>query len=127
MSGVPEPIRDEAGARALADEARAAGRIALDLEFLWERTYAPIPCLAQVAIGDEVFLLDPIEGGPLAPLAEVVADPDVQVVVHAPSADLTLLVLHGAPPPTALLDVQLVAGFVGLGAGQSLGALVERV
>jgi ribonuclease D len=127
MSSVPEPIRDEAGARAVADAARAEGRLALDLEFLWERTYAPIPCMVQVALADEVFLLDPIEGAPLEPISELLGDPAVRIIVHAPSADLTLMSLHGAPDPTSLEDVQLVAGFVGLGAGQSLGALVERV
>ena len=50
---------------ALAERIREEGRMALDVEFLWERTYAPIPCLAQVATSDEIALIDPIEGAPL--------------------------------------------------------------
>ncbi len=61
-----EPIRDAAGVAAVDDEARAEGRAAIDLEFLWERTYAPIACLAQVATPRGVHLIDPIEGAPLA-------------------------------------------------------------
>ncbi len=38
-----------------------------------------------------MHLIDPIEGAPLGPIAELVADPDVETVMHAPSADLTLL------------------------------------
>lgn len=124
---VNEPIRDAAGVEAVAERARAAGRMALDFEFLWERTYAPMPCLAQVAVGDEVHLIDPVEGAPLGPIAEVVDDPDVTVVMHAPSADLTLLALAGDISPRSLVDVQIVAGFVGLGAGQGLAVLLERV
>ena len=109
-------------------EARAEGRAAIDLEFLWERTYAPIACLAQLATPRGIHLVDPIDGAPLGPIAELVSDPDVEVVMHAPSADLTLLG-HGLrhPARSACTDVQIVAGFVGLGAGQGLATLLERV
>jgi ribonuclease D len=123
---VLEPIRDAGAAEALASSARAAGRAAIDLEFLWERTYRPQPCLVSVAVEDRVDLLDPIEGAPLRPVGEIVADPAVTVVMHAPSADLILLVSALGIRPTAILDTQLLAGFVGLGSGQSLGSLVER-
>jgi ribonuclease D len=115
------------GVAALADRIRGAGRMALDVEFLWERTYAPIPCLAQVATTDEIALIDPIEGGKLDDIAALLADPAVEVVMHAPSADLTLFALGFDVRPANLLDSQLIAGFVGMGAGQSLGALLGRV
>ena len=124
---VPEPIRDAEGVARLAETARDAGRLALDFEFLWERTYRPLPCLAQVAVGERVSIVDPIDGAPLEPLAALVADPEVVTVMHAPSADLTLLALGYDVRPAALVDAQLTAGFVGLGAGQSLSTLVERV
>ena len=122
-----ETITDAAGVDAVVAEARAEGRAALDLEFLWERTYAPIACLAQVATRRGVHLIDPIEGAPLRPVADLVEDPDVEVVMHAPSADLTLLGMAFGTRPENLLDVQIVAGFVGLGAGQGLATLLERV
>jgi len=115
------------GVAELAGRIRGAGRMALDVEFLWERTYAPIPCLAQVATHDEIALIDPIEGGPLDEIAALLADPAIEVVMHAPSADLTLFALGFDVRPSNLLDSQLIAGFVGLGAGQSLGALLQRV
>lgn len=120
-------IRDAAGVAAVADQARRAGRVCIDFEFLWEKTYAPQPCLAQVAVRDEVHLIDPIEGAPLGPIADLVADPEVAVIMHAPSADLTLLQLQLGVRPANLADVQLIAGFVGLGAGQGLSTLLDRV
>lgn len=122
-----ELICDDVGAREAAAAARAAGRVAIDFEFMWERTYAPLACLAQLATPEDVFLIDPIDGAPLEPIGELVADPAVEVVMHAPSADLTLLGLALDVRPTALTDVQLVAGFVGLGAGQGLATLLDRV
>ncbi|MEQ9092797.1 MAG: ribonuclease D, partial [Miltoncostaeaceae bacterium] len=123
----PQPIRDAAGVAEVVGSARASGRMALDFEFLWERTYAPVPCLAQVNVDGEIALIDPVQGAPLEPLAEVLDDPSVTVVMHAPSADLTLMALATGVAPTNLVDVQVTAGFVGLGAGQGLAALLERV
>jgi len=122
----PDVIRSPTAVEDLAAGIRETGTFALDFEFLWERTYRPVPCLAQVAVGDEVRILDPIEGAPLEPIAELVADPDVRTIMHAPTADLTLLSMHYGTRPANLVDVQLMAGFVGLGAGQSLATLLDR-
>jgi ribonuclease D len=123
----PTPLVDAAGVAAVVEEARSERQAAIDLEFMWERTYAPVACLAQVATPRGVHLIDPIGGAPLLPVAELVADPDVEVVMHAPSADLTLLGMAYGLRPARLQDVQVTAGFVGLGAGQGLGTLLERV
>jgi ribonuclease D len=111
----------------VAARARAHGRFALDFEFMWERSYAPLPCLAQVATPDGIDLIDPVDGAPLEPIAELVADPEITAVMHAPAADLTLMQIATGAGPNNLQDVQLMAGFVGLGAGQGLQALLERV
>ena len=113
--------------RALADEARAQGRVALDTEFMWERTYAPELCLLQVATTSRVVLLDPLEGAPIGPIAELVSDPAVQLIMHAPSADLLLFALRADARPTNVFDTQLVAGFVGLGISTAYDRLVEAV
>ncbi len=110
----------------LVGRIREAGRFSLDFEFHWERTYRPVACLAQIAVNDEIAIVDPIAGGPLEDIAALVGDPSVETVMHAPSADLTLLAMHFGTRPANLFDVQLAAGFVGLGAGQSLGTLLER-
>lgn len=112
---------------AFADAARAGGRIGLDTEFLWERTYAPVPCLAQIATADRIVIIDPIEGGDLAPIAQLVADPAVEVIMHAPAADLVLFARRFGVRPTRIFDVQIIAGFVGLGTSLAYDRLVERV
>ena len=119
-------IRDAHGVDEVVAYAREHGRIALDFEFLWERTYAPLACLAQIAIDQTTFLIDPIEGAPLAPISELVADPVIDTVMHAPSSDLTLLGMQFGTRPASILDVQLTAGFIGIGAGQGLGVLLDR-
>ncbi|MDH3225936.1 MAG: HRDC domain-containing protein [Thermoleophilia bacterium] len=121
------PIRSASGVEEVATRARAHGRFALDFEFMWERSYAPLPCLAQVATPDGIDLIDPVDGAPLDPIAELVADPQITAVMHAPAADLTLMQIATGAAPSNLHDVQLMAGFVGLGVGQGLQALLDRV
>jgi len=128
---LPEPtierLHTTADVQRFADQARASGRVALDTEFLWERTYAPIPCLVQVATVDRLAVIDPIEGGDVTPIAQLLADPAVEVLMHAPSADLLLFTRRYEVRPVRIFDVQLVAGFVGLGTSLAYDQLVERV
>ncbi len=122
-----EHLGTTAEVQAFADEARSEGRLALDTEFLWERTYAPIPCLVQVATERRLAVIDPLEGGDVGPIAELVADPDVELLMHAPSGDLLLFARRFGVRPVRVFDVQLVAGFVGLGSSLAYDRLVERV
>jgi ribonuclease D len=109
----------------LLGEARATGRCGLDTEFVWERTYAPALCLVQIAVGDRVAVIDPLAGAPLQPVADLMADPAVVKVMHAPGADLAAFVLHHDVRPAAVRDTQLAAGFAGLGGSLSLERLLE--
>src|SRR3954454_3592991 len=122
---LPEMLRSAEDVQAIADEARAQGQLALDTEFLWERSYAPILCLVQVATRQRIALVDPLEGGDIGPLAEVATDPAVELVMHAPASDLLLLALRFDAKPTNVFDTQTAAGFVGIGTGLSLERVVD--
>ncbi|MCW2924877.1 MAG: Ribonuclease [Thermoleophilia bacterium] len=111
----------------LCEQARAAGRVGLDTEFLWERTYSPQLCLAQLNVEDRVYLADPLDGVDLDPIAQLVSDPDVQVVMHAPHADLVAFAQRYGADPHNTFDTQLAAGFTGLSAGLAYEKLVHEV
>jgi ribonuclease D len=120
-----EILRGEQAAREFAEIARAEGRVALDTEFWWERTYAPVLCLLQAATSERIVVIDPLEEGVVSPIAELVVDPAVQLVMHAPAADLLLFALREESPATNVFDTQVVAGFAGFGAGAGYERLVE--
>ena len=103
----------------------AEGRCAIDTEFVWERTYAPGLCLVQIATAERLAVVDPVEGAPLEPVAELMADPAVEKVMHAPSGDLAAFVLHHDVRPQHVYDTQLAAGFAGYGGTLSLERLLE--
>ena len=76
------------------------GRLGIDTEFMGEGRYRSLLCLVQVAVdeGDaerpeaRVEVLDPLEGElDPRPLAEVLADPAIEVVMHAGRQDVALL------------------------------------
>src|SRR4051794_32637261 len=121
-----ERITSGASLDDLLATARSEGRCALDTEFVWERTYAPRLCLAQIATAERVAVVDPLEGASLEPVAALVADPAVTCVMHAPAADLTGFGLHYDVRPHNVFDVQLAAGFAGLGGSLSRERVIDQ-
>jgi ribonuclease D len=94
----------------------------LDNEFLSERTYWPQLCLVQVSWARGVVLIDPLACDVRA--LETVLRGPATMITHAGASDLPILERAVGARPTALFDVQLAAGFVGLGL-PSLGSLVS--
>jgi len=125
---------DAAGLRTLADGARAAGRLALDTEFMGEGRYRTLLCLVQLAIPDgpqvaeRIAIVDPLEEDlDGSPLAEVLADPAIEIVVHAGRQDIALMRRQLRCEITNVFDTQVAAGFAGLGAQSSYDSLLTEI
>ncbi len=119
---------------ALAEGARAAGRLALDTEFVGEGRYRTLLCLVQLAIpegaqtGELILILDPLEEDlDAAPLAALLEDPAVQVVVHAGRQDVALARRRFGCEVRNVFDTQVAAGFAGLGAQSSYESLLSAL
>ncbi len=105
---------------------REAGRFAFDTEFIKEDRFLPVVCLLQAATADRVFLIDPITDGlDVTPVWNLVADPQVGVIVHAGTEDLSLCQQAIHQPPARVFDVQVAAGLVGYDYPLSLMRLVR--
>lgn len=115
----------------VADRARESGVLGIDTEFMSEGRYRPLLCLIQLAVpngdGSRVELVDPFESPHAEPLAEVLADPDIEIVMHAARQDVAILRRALDTEITALFDTQLAAGFAGLSASLGYGALLEQL
>jgi len=111
----------------LVDRARGAGAVAIDTEFVWERTFYPNLGVVQIGLApDNVHLLD-AQALDLAPLGALLADADVVKVLHDAVQDLTILRRATGSDPRNVFDTQLASGFVGLGASISLQGLMAEV
>ena len=108
----------------VAERAHEDGRLGIDTEFLPEGRYRPLLCLVQVAVGGEVVILDPLERQDFAPLAAVLADPAIEVVLHAGRQDVAILRREWRTEVTAVFDTQVAAGFAGFSAQAGYSSLL---
>src|SRR4051794_32077451 len=119
----------------LARRARETGRLGIDTEFMGEGRYRPLLCLVQVVVSDEqaddgvrVEVLDPLDGGlDPQPLAEVLADPEIEILMHAGRQDVALLRRVWETEVRNVFDTQLAAGFAGLRAQLGYEALLHEL
>ena len=118
----------------LAERALEDGRLAIDTEFVGEGRYLTELCLVQVAVRgepgepDRVELIDPIEGdGPVAPLAGALADPGVEVVLHAGRQDVALLRRCWETEVTNIFDTQVAAAFAGMKSQVGYEPMLKRL
>ena len=119
----------------LAECAAEGGRLAIDTEFVSERRYQALLCLAQVAVPDpsapngvRTEVLDPIENEfDPAPLARVLADPEIEIVVHAGRQDVAILRRTWRTEVENVFDTQVAAGFLGYGNQEGYESLARKV
>lgn len=98
---------------AFCERAARFNAIAVDTEFLRERTYHPRLCLVQVATPDECVVIDVIAIDNLAPLAILMRDEDTVKVFHACSQDMEVLNYTLGALPAPIFDTQIAAAFLG--------------
>lgn len=119
---------DQASALAARLEAwRGQPSVAMDTEFIRERTYYPQLALVQLAIPGEVLLVDPLAPDIPPLLAGLLADPAITKLMHSASEDLQALLRGCGVVPSPVFDTQVAAALAGLGAGLSYLKLVEQV
>ena len=118
-----------------AQIARIRGRLGIDTEFMSEGRYRALLCLTQVAVEDpsepagiRTILIDGLDQDvDVRPLAELLADPGVEVILHAGRQDAAILRRAWATQLTNIFDTQIAAGFVGESAQSGYGNLLSSV
>jgi ribonuclease D len=117
--------------QALADFCAAqqdAGYVAVDTEFMRERTFWPILCLVQVAGPREAAAVDALAPGlDLAPLLALMAAPSLLKVFHAARQDLEIFFQLSGQVPHPIFDTQVAAMVCGFGDAASYETLVRKL
>ena len=126
MPEAPRLITTADDLQALAEQVRAGGRLALDTEFVWERTYGPTLGVVQIATEGAVAVLDAIALPDLEPLFPLLRDPAIPVVLHGGGQDLEIFAQLMGEPIRAVVDTQVLAAFLGYGLQIGLLPLLER-
>jgi len=102
-------------------------RIGLDTEFIRERTYWPQLALVQMAVGEEILLIDPLIPGMSEALKPWLVAPDIVKVMHSASEDLVTFKCTCGVLPRPLFDTQIAAALAGTGAGMGYQKLVSEI
>lgn len=103
-------------------------RLALDTEFIRERTYTPVLEVVQIAAnnGKFVAVVDvPALGGDLGTVGDLLLDPEVVKIVHSGGQDMEILQARLGAPPAPVYDTQIAASFAGWGTQIGYAALVQ--
>jgi len=121
-------ITDSDELAAFCARQRGADFIAIDTEFMRERTYWPILCLVQVAGPEEAAAIDAmVTGIDLDPLMQLMADPSILKVFHAARQDIEIFVNLTGSVPKPLFDTQIAAMVCGFGDAVSYETLVGKL
>ncbi|MEM6987282.1 MAG: ribonuclease D [Pseudomonadota bacterium] len=120
-------VDDTAGIAALAERLNHEQWVAVDTEFVRERTYYPQLCLIQLSTESWCSLVDPLAKADLEPLWLALYRSDLTKVFHAATQDLELLTLHRDRPPENLFDTQIAAPLIGHKDGMGYARLVEAM
>jgi ribonuclease D len=123
-----ELITDTDALTAFCVRQKGAQFVAVDTEFMRERTYWPILCVVQVAGPDEAVAIDALaEGIDLAPLLALMSDPATLKVFHAARQDLEIFFHLSGDVPHPVFDTQVAAMVCGFGDAVSYETLVKRL
>ncbi len=102
--------------------------MALDTEFVWDRTYYARLGLIQVGLASGVsYLVDPVAIVDLSPLGEILSDSRITKILHDAPQDLMHLKRATGASATAVFDTRVAAGFAGLSSVLSLANLVSEL
>jgi ribonuclease D len=99
--------------------------IALDTEFLREKTYYPKFCLLQIATFDWVACIDPLAINDLTPLLEAIYNPAIVKVLHACRQDLEIFYQITGKIPGPIFDTQIAAPLLGFQENPGYAMLVS--
>ena len=106
-------IANQEDLEAFANRAMRSSVLAIDTEFLREKTYYAKLCLLQLATDDETAIVDPFEVEDLRVLAPLLENESAVKLFHAGGQDLEILLREVGALPRPLFDTQVAAALLG--------------
>jgi len=101
--------------------------VALDTEFVREKTYYPQLALVQLGVPGEALLIDPLVPGMAEELKPLLLDTSIRKIIHSPSEDLQAFSRGVGAVPVNIFDTQAAAALCGIGTGLGYQKLVEII
>ena len=118
-------ITDSNQLNAFIGRAMNSDVLAIDTEFLREKTFHARLCLLQMATRDEDVIVDPFEVTDLTPLIPLMQNPNVMKLFHAGRQDVGILYRELGIMPRPVFDTQIAAALLGFTQQVGYTALVH--
>jgi ribonuclease D len=107
-------VDNKAALDKLTDDVSGAVLVALDTEFIRERTYYPELCVLQVATDKVIAAVDCLAPIDLDPLFDALLTRDKHWLLHSARQDLEVLFNLTGRLPVRLIDTQIAASLIGM-------------
>jgi len=120
-------VTDTNALRELITELRKADAVAVDTEFMREKTYFAKLCLIQLGTDDIAAIVDPLAIDDLSPLCDLLTDTSVVKIFHAGSQDMEIFYRLCGVAAAPIFDTQIAATLAGFQQQVGYGALVKEV
>lgn len=111
----------------LCEQIKKESWLALDTEFLREKTYYPKFCLLQIATPEWVACIDPIALPDLSDLFEALYNPAIVKVFHSCRQDLEIFHQSTGKLPSPIFDTQVAAPLLGFQDNPGYAMLVSSL
>lgn len=122
----PSYIDTQAALNELCLHYQSATILAIDTEFVRERTLHAALGLIQVYDGQRLALIDPLTIDDLSPFWALLTQESIMKVIHAGSEDFEVFKHNGQCVPSPIFDTQVAAALVGLGPSLGYAKLVKE-
>lgn len=120
-------IATDSDLQQLLTDLKAVTWVAIDTEFIREKTYYPQLCLIQIATETRLACIDPLAIRDLKPFFDWLHQPTLLKIFHAASQDLEIFYYMSGVVPAPVFDTQIAAAVLGLGDQLGYGRLVEEL
>lgn len=128
MADAYQSIETPRSLRDLVARIAAEPCVAIDTEFVWERTFYARLGLIQLALHDgSCFVIDTVALTDVTPLGAVLADSCIEKILHDAPQDLMILRRATGASARNVFDTRLAAGFAGLSCETSLQNLLTEL
>lgn len=119
-------IETDGALQEFADACMKSSYMAIDTEFLREKTYYPKTCLVQIGIEGTIAIIDPFPLSDLKALARPLSDPGILKIFHACTQDMEIVLRETGVLPAPVFDTQIAATLLGKNQQASYALLVSQ-
>ena len=118
-------IDTDAALAAFCQSVAEADILAIDTEFIREKTYYAKLCLIQIATDNQVACIDPLAIKNIDPLLDILYDPNKLKLMHAARQDMEIFYFMRRQLPCPVFDTQIAATILGHGDQIGYSMLIE--